>query len=82
MFQEGDYHSAMKSFTGSMNIQGYKPDLAYNIALCHYRMKQYSQALKYIADIIERGIKDHPGESKVFKLEASSHLLPSSASSP
>lgn len=23
-------------------------------------MKQYAQALKYIADIIERGIHDHP----------------------
>lgn len=34
--------------------------MAYNVALCYYQMKQYAQALKYIADIIERGIHDHP----------------------
>uniref|UniRef100_A0A183E7Y6 Tetratricopeptide repeat protein 30 n=1 Tax=Gongylonema pulchrum TaxID=637853 RepID=A0A183E7Y6_9BILA len=37
-----------------------QPSLAYSIALCHYQMRDYSQALKFIADIIDRGIKDHP----------------------
>ena len=37
-------------------------DLSYNIALCHYMMKQYAPALKHIADIIEKGIREHPGE--------------------
>lgn len=42
-------------------------DLAYNIALCYYSLKQYAAALKYIAEIIERGIREHPGGSlKVF----------------
>ena len=36
-------------------------DLSYNIALCHYMMKQYAPALKHIADIIEKGIREHPG---------------------
>ena len=44
-----------------MQIVGYKADLSYNIALCHYMMKQYAPALKHIADIIERGIREHPG---------------------
>ena len=35
-------------------------ELAYNIALCHYKMKDYAPALKYIADVVERGIRDHP----------------------
>lgn len=39
---------------------GFQAHLAYNLALCRYRLKQYSQALKHIADIIERGIRDHP----------------------
>ena len=39
---------------------GFQPTLAYNIALCYYQMKQYAQALKHIADIIERGIHEHP----------------------
>ena len=37
-------------------------DLSYNIALCYYSMKQYAPALKHIADIIEKGIREHPGE--------------------
>ena len=45
-----------------MQVVGYTPDLSYNIALCHYMMKQYAPALKHIADIIERGIRDHPGK--------------------
>ena len=36
-------------------------DLAYNIALCHYSLKQYAAALKYIGEIIERGMREHPG---------------------
>lgn len=36
-------------------------DLAYNIALCHYSLRQYAAALKYIREIIERGIREHPG---------------------
>lgn len=39
----------------------FPPDLSYNIALCYYRMKQYALALKHIAEIIERGIREHPG---------------------
>ena len=36
-------------------------DLSYNIALCYYKQKQYAPALKHIADIIEKGIREHPG---------------------
>ena len=32
------------------------------MALCHYNLRQYAAALKYITEIIERGIKDHPGQ--------------------
>ena len=35
-------------------------DTCYCLALCHYKMKQYAASLKYISDIIERGIRDHP----------------------
>lgn len=36
-------------------------DLSYSIALCFYYLKQYAPALKHIADIIEKGIREHPG---------------------
>ncbi|KAH3867176.1 hypothetical protein DPMN_030301 [Dreissena polymorpha] len=59
--QEHRYQEACQKFTTAIQILGFKPDLAYNIALCHYMMKQYAPALKHIADIIEKGIKEHPG---------------------
>lgn len=43
-----------------MNATGYNCELAYNISLCHYKMKQLAPSLKYIAEIIEKGVKEHP----------------------
>jgi tetratricopeptide repeat protein 30 len=43
-----------------MNTSGYQCDLAYNIALCYYKMKQLAPSLKHIADIIEKGVREHP----------------------
>ena len=63
--QEGRYSESCQKFMTAMQILGYKPDLSYNIALCHYMLKQYAPALKHIADIIERGIREHPGMFKV-----------------
>ena len=43
------------------NVQHrYDAHLSYNTALCHYRLKDFAPALKNIADIIERGIREHP----------------------
>jgi len=60
LWKEKKFADAMKQFTDAMNTAGYQPDLAYNIALCYYSMKQYGPALKHIAEIIERGVRDHP----------------------
>ncbi|CAH8841709.1 unnamed protein product [Trichobilharzia szidati] len=60
LYREGDYQKACQQFQQAMQTVGFQPTLAYNMALCHYQMKQYAQSLKYIADVIERGIRDHP----------------------
>lgn len=60
LWKEKRFSDAMKQFTDAMNTTGYQPDLAYNVALCYYSMKQYGPALKHIAEIIERGVRDHP----------------------
>lgn len=60
LYKEGQYSEACQKFSSAMNILGYQPDLSYNIALCYYSMKQYAPALKHIADIIEKGIREHP----------------------
>jgi hypothetical protein len=41
-------------------VLGDQPELAYNIALCYYRQKQFGPALKHVAEIIEKGVRDHP----------------------
>merc|ERR1719299_327114 len=60
LWKEKRHTDAMKQFSDAMNTAGYQPDMAYNIALCYYSMKQYGPALKHIAEIIERGVRDHP----------------------
>ncbi|KAL5262492.1 hypothetical protein ACHWQZ_G008029 [Mnemiopsis leidyi] len=60
LVKEKRYAEACKKFNAAMNVKGYQPHLSYNIALCHYYMKQYALALKNIADIIEKGIREHP----------------------
>lgn len=58
--EEGRAEQALAKFMSALQIEGYKPDLSYNVALCYYRMKQYPQAMKFIGDIIEHGIREHP----------------------
>ena len=60
LWKEKRHNDAMKQFTGAMNTTGYQPDLAYNIALCYYKTKQYGPALKHLAEIIEKGVREHP----------------------
>jgi len=60
LWKEKRHAEAMKQFNDAMNTSGYQPDLSYNTALCYYSLKQYGPALKNIAEIIERGVRDHP----------------------
>ena len=78
MYKEGNYEGARGKFTEAMNVLGYQAELAYNIALCHYRMKQLGPAMKYIADIIEKGVREHPVPTHA--LSANPRLLASSRS--
>jgi len=43
-----------------LNTLGYNCEIAYNIALCNYKLKQLAPALKHIAEIIEKGVREHP----------------------
>lgn len=49
-FQDGNYEEALSKFLVSMQVQGFKPYLAYNIALCYYRLKDYTLSLKYCGE--------------------------------
>ena len=60
LYKEDKYDEARSKFTEAVNTLGYQPDLAYNIALCFYRTKQFGPALKHLAEIIEKGVREHP----------------------
>lgn len=60
LYKEGNLDAAREQFVEAKHKLGYQPDLAFNIALCYYKQKQYGPALKNIAEIIERGVREHP----------------------
>lgn len=59
-FKEGNFEAARTQYSEAINTTGYQADLAYNVALCYYREKQYGPALRSIAEIIDKGIRNHP----------------------
>lgn len=60
LFKEGHHEKARQKFHDAIGIIGYQPELLYNVALCYYKTKQYGPALKNLAEIIERGVREHP----------------------
>ena len=60
LYKEQKYEDARIKFQQALEITGYSCELAYNIALCHYKQRQLAPSLKHIAEIIEKGVKDHP----------------------
>ena len=59
-FKEEKFEEAKKKFMEALQMAGYQCDIAYNIALCYYKLKQLAPSLKHIADIIEKGVREHP----------------------
>lgn len=62
LFKEKKYDQSLAKYLKVLksNSQQFQPDLNYSIALCYYMKKDYPQALQYIGEIIERGIKEYP----------------------
>ncbi|XP_071453871.1 intraflagellar transport protein 70A [Hetaerina americana] len=60
LYKEERYEEALQKFMGAQQRTAYCPHLSYNVALCHYRLKEYNQALNHIAAIEEYGISEHP----------------------
>lgn len=59
-YQANHFDDALQRFTAALQNGGFNPLIVYNAALCHYRRKENTQALNYIAEIVDRGIRNHP----------------------
>jgi len=60
LFKEGKFEEARKWFEEAHLASGWSPDLAYNIAVCHFSEKSYGPALRCISELIERAVQEHP----------------------
>ncbi|EGR32453.1 tetratricopeptide repeat protein [Ichthyophthirius multifiliis] len=60
LYKEEKFEEARHKFQEAINKVGYNTELAYNIALCHYKLKQLAPSLENIAKIIEKGVREHP----------------------
>ncbi|XP_031623831.1 tetratricopeptide repeat protein 30 homolog isoform X1 [Contarinia nasturtii] len=60
LFQANVFDEALQRFTAALQNGGFNPLTAYNAAMCHYRRKENAQALNYISEIVERGIRNYP----------------------
>ncbi|ORZ37245.1 tetratricopeptide repeat protein 30B [Catenaria anguillulae PL171] len=61
LYKEGKYAEAQAKFNDAAKRQGgFHPEVQYNMALCAYHRKEYVASLKYVADIIEHGIREYP----------------------
>mmetsp|Transcript_28198 Transcript_28198/g.47253 ORF Transcript_28198/g.47253 Transcript_28198/m.47253 type:complete len:668 (-) Transcript_28198:51-2054(-) len=60
LYKEGKFDEARTKFMDAMGALGNQSELMYNIALCYYQTKQFGPALKHLAEIIERGVREHP----------------------
>ena len=58
--KDGRHEDARAGFESARVAGGYRPDVAYNEALCEYRARRYGPCLKHLAEIIERGVREHP----------------------
>ena len=60
LFKEGKFEAARSKFNEALNSTGASAELQYNIALCLYKGKSYADSLKFLSEIIERGVREHP----------------------
>ncbi|GAB4820179.1 hypothetical protein N2152v2_007225 [Parachlorella kessleri] len=60
LFKEAQYAEALEQFGEATQMMGYTPELAYALAACHYRLRDFASALKVVAEIIELGVREHP----------------------
>ncbi|XP_065368434.1 tetratricopeptide repeat protein 30 homolog [Calliphora vicina] len=60
LYQADQFESSVQRFNSALQVGGFNPLIAYNLALSHFRKKEKTQALDYTTEIVDRGIRNHP----------------------
>lgn len=55
-FRAGDYHQALQHFETARQQGQESPNLLYNLAVTHYKLRQYGEAKRYFTQLVE----EHP----------------------
>nr|CAG4641541.1 EOG090X0302 [Eurycercus lamellatus] len=59
-FKEENYVEALKKFKSAVHMSGFEPQLLYNVAICHYKLKEYAPAIKCIDEGSREALTDMP----------------------
>ncbi|KAH0790545.1 TPR Domain containing protein [Histomonas meleagridis] len=60
LFKEDRIEEALEKFNEIKRVHGFIPEVAYCIALCHYRLNHFSDAISFIAEIKSDIARKHP----------------------
>ena len=59
-FHQGLYEEALSGYSRALDTFGFRPDLAYNMAICSYKLKDYGRAMEVVTDAIGHIYEAHP----------------------
>jgi tetratricopeptide repeat protein 30 len=68
-FKEQNYQGALELYQEAFNMIDFEPGIAYNIAICHYKLEQYQEATEILIDIIDVGTKQLLGVAPTKRSE-------------
>lgn len=60
LFKEDRFEEAIAKFSSAQSQLGFQPEIAYNIAAALFKLQRFEDCMRFIDDIIERGVRDHP----------------------
>ena len=53
-------YEALSGYSRALDAVGFRPDLAYNMAICSFKLKDYDSAMEVVTDAIDHAYEDHP----------------------
>eukprot|EP00887_Chlorella_sp_A99_P000192 scaffold13.g192.t1 len=60
LYRERQWAAAAEQFSQAIEALGFTPQLAYSVAVCQYRQRDYPAALATISGVVELGVHEHP----------------------